>query len=183
LYYVLSIMSLCFIRGTRMKHIYTGEGKGKTTAAIGLAIRAAGAGQKVLFAQVIKKGDSSEISVLEGIPKITVRTFGDGDWIVPGGDAQKEIINIQSALMFVNKNINNFQVVIIDELISAIQLKLITTTKALEFIKAFPEDKELVLTGHGASKRLKEVADLVTEMKEVKHYYQKGTKARKGIEL
>jgi cob(I)alamin adenosyltransferase len=163
--------------------LYTGEGKGKTTAAVGLAVRAAGAGQKVLFAQVIKKGDSSEISVLEGIPKITVKVFGEGEWIQPGRDYAKEKINIQSALMFVNKNINNFQLVIIDELISAIQLKLISAAEVLRFINNFPDDKELVLTGHGAGKKLKEAADLVTEMKPIKHYYQKGTKARKGIEL
>lgn len=165
-----------------MIQLYSGEGKGKTTAAVGLAVRAAGAGRKVLFIQVIKDGQSSEIGMLGAIPKITVKNFGEGERIFPEAKNEKEKENVVMALEFVKKNLANFQLIIIDELLSALSLGLVSESEVIDLMGRFPATTELVLTGHGITEGLIKAADLVTEMKPVKHYYEKGIMARKGIE-
>ena len=164
--------------------VYTGNGKGKTTAALGLAIRAAGAGLKVFIAQFIKMGEYSEINALKRFNDlITVEQFGTGRFI-KGKPSASDIEAARKGLerikaVFVS---NQHNVVIMEEANVAAKLGLLSVEDMLEIMAEKPKDVELVITGRGADSRIIEKADLVTEMKEVKHYFQKGVKARIGIE-
>ncbi len=164
--------------------VYTGNGKGKTTAAIGLSIRAAGAGLKVYIAQFIKMGDYSEIKALRRYSDlITVEQFGLGRFTnrKPAPEdiraAQKGLERVKSVLVS-----DDYDIVIMEEANVAVKLGLIAVQDLLKLIINKPHDKELVITGRGASPRIIENADLVTEMRPIKHYYQKGVPARVGIE-
>lgn len=164
--------------------VYTGNGKGKTTAALGLAIRAAGAGLKVFIAQFIKMGEYSEIKALKRFKDlITVEQFGSGRFIKgkPSASdieaARKGVEKIKTAFTSGQHN-----VVIMEEANVAAGLGVLSVEDILEIMVEKPKDVELVITGRGADSRIIEKADLVTEMKEVKHYFQKGVKARIGIE-
>jgi cob(I)alamin adenosyltransferase len=164
--------------------VYTGNGKGKTTAALGLAIRAAGAGLKVFIAQFIKMGEYSEIKALKRFDDlITVEQFGTGRFIkgkpsAPDIEAARKGLEKIKAIFASNQ----YNVVIMEEANVAAKLELMSVEDILEIIVEKPEEVELVITGRGADSRIIEKADLVTEMKEVKHYFQKGVKARIGIE-
>lgn len=164
--------------------VYTGNGKGKTTAALGLAIRAAGAGLKVFIAQFIKMGEYGEIKALKRFKDlITVEQFGTGRFIKdkPSASdieiARKGIEKIKAAFTS-----GQYNVVIMEEANVAAKLGLLSVENILKIMDEKPKDVELVITGRGADSRIIEKADLVTEMKEVKHYFQKGVKARTGIE-
>jgi len=164
--------------------VYTGNGKGKTTAALGLAIRAAGAGLKVFIAQFIKMGEYSEIKALKRFKGlITVEQFGSGRFIKgkPSASdieaARKGVEKIKAAFTSGQHN-----VIIMEEANVAAALGLLSVEDILKIMDEKPKDVELVITGRGADSRIIEKADLVTEMKEVKHYFQKGVKARIGIE-
>ncbi len=164
--------------------VYTGDGKGKTTAALGLALRAAGAGLKVYIAQFIKSGDYSEIKALSRLAdRITLEQFGLGRFIKAKPSpkdraaAQKGLEAIRSAL-----NSGNYQVVIMEEGNVAAMCGLFPVDEILAIMTQKPGDVELVITGRGADARVIDKADLVTEMKAVKHYYQDGVAARVGIE-
>lgn len=164
--------------------VYTGNGKGKTTAALGLAIRAAGAGLKVFIAQFIKMGEYSEIKALKRFKDlITVEQFGSGRFIkgTPSASdieaARKGVEKIKAAFTSGQHN-----VVIMEEANVAVGLGILSVEDILKIMDEKPKDVELVITGRGADSRIIEKADLVTEMKEVKHYFQKGVKARIGIE-
>ena len=165
-----------------MIQIYTGEGKGKTTASVGLAVRAS-KHCKVLFVQFIKKGNSSEMSVFQSTPNIGCRAFGSGEWVLKDTDIDKEAKNCQKALDYVRSNLKNHDVIIMDEVITAVDLGVVDEGEILKLLNKIPDNKEVILTGRGATEKLIEMADLVTEMKKIKHYYDKGIKARKGIEL
>jgi len=164
--------------------VYTGNGKGKTTAALGLAIRAAGAGLKVFIAQFIKMGEYSEIKALKRFNDlITVEQFGTGRFIKGKPSAS----DIESARKGVEKikaafSLGHHHVVIMEEANVAAKLGVLSVEDILEIMDRKPKDVELVITGRGADFRIIEKADLVTEMKEIKHYFHKGVKARIGIE-
>ena len=167
-----------------MIQVYTGNGKGKTTAALGLALRAVGAGLKVYFAQFIKTGDYSEISALKRLSDgITVEQFGLGGFI--GGDpssgdieaAQKGVAKVKDII-----SSGKYDVVVLDEANIAVTYQLISERDLLDIIDAKLKNMELVITGRGVSAKIIEKADLVTEMKPVKHYFQNGVEARIGIE-
>ena len=164
--------------------VYTGNGKGKTTAAIGLAIRAAGAGLKVFIAQFIKMGDYSEIKALKRFSDlITVEQFGLGRF-TNSQPSQEDIAAARAGIERV-KNVmisDEYNIIILEEANVAAMLGLFPVEELLKLIIDKPFDKELVITGRGAAPRVIENADLVTEMKEIKHYYQKGVRARLGIE-
>lgn len=164
-----------------MIQLYTGEGKGKTTAAVGLAARAAGAGLKVLFVQFVKDGKSSEISSLRKLG-VTVKAYGSGLRIDPQKENKNEKEKINEGINWICGNFKNYDVVIIDEAISAIDLELADEKSLICLAESMAEDHEVVLTGHNASELMIKAADLVTEMQPVKHYYEQGVKARKGIE-
>ncbi len=164
--------------------VYTGDGKGKTTAAIGLAIRAAGAGLKVFIGQFIKMGDFSEIKALGRFSDlITVEQFGHGRF-AKGKPSPEDIEGARKGLGRVMEVLQSdeYRVVILEEANVAVMLGLIGVQELIGVIINKPDDKELVITGRGASPRVIELADLVTEMKVVKHYFQKGVRARVGIE-
>ena len=164
--------------------VYTGDGKGKTTAAIGLAIRAAGAGFKVFIAQFIKMGDYSEIKALKRFADlITVEQFGLGRF-ANGKPLPEDIKAAQKGLERVQSIMQSdvYNVIILEEANVAAKYGLIKVQDLLGLIVNKPFDTELVITGRWASPRIIDSADLVTEMVPIKHYYEKGVPARLGIE-
>lgn len=165
--------------------VYTGDGKGKTTAAIGLAVRAAGAGLKVLFVQFIKGDRYSEIKALEALgDTITVRQYGLGRFI-KGEPAPEDVQAAQRGLAETRAMMgkaSGLDVVVLDEANVAVTCGLFDTEALLAVIDSRPETVELVITGRGADPRVVERADLVTEMRAVKHYFEQGVMARTGIE-
>ncbi len=165
-------------------HIYTGDGKGKTTAAIGLALRAAGAGRKVYIGQFIKGMHYSELSILVRIPEISIHQFGR-DCFIDRQPTAEDISFAQQGLQQIQKAVasGQYQLVILDEINIALYYRLLPIEKIIELIINRPEGIELVLTGRNAPAELIDMADLVTEMKEIKHYYSRGVQARAGIEF
>jgi cob(I)alamin adenosyltransferase len=166
-----------------MIQIYTGDGKGKTTAALGLAIRAAGAGKQVFIGQFIKGLEYCELKSLKKFRNIKVEQFGRGCFI-QGKPAQKDIdlayAGLNRILDIAKKQ--KFDLIILDEINVALDLKLLDLRQVLELVKNTPKKIELVLTGRNAAAELIELADLVSEIKEIKHYFRKGRAARRGIE-
>lgn len=165
-------------------HVYTGNGKGKTTAALGLAVRAACAGKKVYIGQFIKGSKYSELDIVKYIPNITIEQYGRGCFI--GNNPTSEDIKMAKAGLEKAKNViksGSYDIVILDEINIAIHLGLITYKDVIDTIMQSPKDLELVLTGRYAPPQIIEVADLVTDMVEVKHYYKCGVQAREGIEF
>ena len=166
-------------------HIYTGNGKGKTTASLGLALRAVGAGKKVFIGQFVKQGDYSElVAIRKFLPDITIRQFGLDSFIIgePTQDDYKVAHDGLSEIKTVMAS-GEYDLVILDEINIALYFKLFTMREVVDLIGARPTKVEVVLTGRNAPKELIEIADLVTEMKEVKHYFSTGTQAREGIEF
>ncbi|MBF0456533.1 MAG: cob(I)yrinic acid a,c-diamide adenosyltransferase [Nitrospirae bacterium] len=164
-------------------HVYTGDGKGKTTAAVGLSVRALGAGLRVFFAQFIKAAESSEFAALEAFGgRFCLRRFGMG--FIRSAPSQADIDAARAGLTETRDAMlsHSYDIVVLDEINVAVSLGLISSGAIAGLIKDRPEDIELVLTGRGASEEIIAAADLVTELKEIKHYYRNGTKARKGIE-
>ncbi len=164
-------------------HVYTGNGKGKTTAALGLSIRALGAGLKVLLVQFLKKGDFSEIRFLRSQPNIEIKQFGTGKF-VRGHPSKEDIEEAKRGIKEIKDLLDSdrFDVVILDEVNIAVKYGLIDLEIILDLIKTRPEGTEIILTGRGADPKIIEQADLVTEMQEIKHYFKKGIYARIGIE-
>ncbi len=163
--------------------VYTGDGKGKTTASLGLAMRAAGAGLKVYIVQFLKKGDYSEIKAIEKFDTITVEQYGLGKF-VKGKPSEEDLAAGRAGYLKLCKLLtdNQHDVVIAEEGNVALMCGLITEKELLDLIDMKPENVELIITGRGATDAVIDKADLVTEMKEIKHYYQQGVKARVGIE-
>ena len=164
--------------------VYTGDGKGKTTAALGLALRAAGAGLRVYFGQFIKNADYSEIKALARFADcIAVRQFGRGCFLLtePAPEdraaARRALDAIGLALVS-----GDYDLVIADEANVAVALGLNEPDDLVALIDQRPEQAELVLTGRGAPDAVLARADLVTEMRCVRHYYDRGVLARQGIE-
>jgi cob(I)alamin adenosyltransferase len=163
--------------------VYTGNGKGKTTAGLGLAVRGAGAGLKVFVGQFLKQGGYSEIKALSRFDNITVEQFGMGRF-VKGAPSEQEIAAARAGYERLCQILraNTHDLVIVDEGNVAVTCQLISEDELLALIDLKPDHVELVITGRGACQALVDRADLVTEMKDIKHYYQQGVKARKGIE-
>jgi cob(I)alamin adenosyltransferase len=164
--------------------VYTGDGKGKTTAALGLSIRAAGAGLRVFIAQFIKADEYSEIKALKRFSDlITVEQFGLGGFI-GGSPSSGDIEAAQKGIARVKEIISsgNYDVVVLDEANIAVKYKLISEQDLLDIIDAKSNNLELVITGRDAASKIIDKADLVTQMKAVKHYFKNGVEARVGIE-
>ena len=177
--------------------MYIGDGKGKTTAAVGLAVRAAGAGSKVLFAQFVKAAKvtgpgewpvSSELKSFEQIKNITVKVLGRG-FVGILGDKKKHVEHTKAAregLRWLIKQIKSgsYKIIVADELISAVELKLLTQPDVLKVFKLAQKKLDaFAVTGHTKYPRLMKAADLVTEMKMIKHPYYKGILAKRGIDF
>lgn len=170
--------------------VHTGEGKGKTTAAIGLAVRAWGEGLRVLILQFIKGGwKYGELKAIEALreaePHIEVRQCGLGFTQRDSSEMEKHIKAAHEALKDAESEITsgNWDLVILDEINYAVKFGLLTEQDILELLKKKPEELHVVLTGRDARPEVIEQADLVTEMKLIRHPFQKGIKAQKGIEF
>ncbi|NLM07083.1 MAG: cob(I)yrinic acid a,c-diamide adenosyltransferase [Tissierellia bacterium] len=163
--------------------VYTGNGKGKTTAALGLSVRAACSGLNVYIGQFIKGMEYSELRIGEFFPNIKLEQYGRSCFIRRDPN-EEDFEKAKDGLKKLDDALHSggYDVVIADELNIAISYKLIDVEDVLDIIKRKPDNVELIITGRYADERLLEVADLVTEMKEVKHYYKAGVKARRGIE-
>lgn len=166
--------------------IYTGNGKGKTTAAIGQAVRAAGAGLKTYIIQFMKDFPYNESNSLKQLSDwITLEKVGKDDYVFrKEPPPQEEIVNAKIALEIAKEKMlsGKYDLIILDEICVAIYFGLFPVEDVLLFLDAKPENVELILTGRYCPQVFIDRADLVTEMKEVKHYYQKGILSRAGID-
>ena len=170
---------------TGLIHIYCGDGKGKTTAAIGLAVRAAGSGKKVLLLQFFKDGKSSEFAALAHVPGIETvpqtRIFGFSWTLTP--EEKEEARGYYAGLLEeAFRRAGGFDLLVLDEAMSACTTGMIDETRLLALLTGKPAELEVVLTGRNPSQALLDAADYVTEMKKIKHPYERGVAARKGIE-
>ncbi|AIS52036.1 Cob(I)yrinic acid a,c-diamide adenosyltransferase BtuR [Thermoanaerobacter kivui] len=167
--------------------VYTGDGKGKTTASIGLGIRAVGRGFKVYMVQFLKETDTGELHTLKNIENFKVFRFQSSDkffWTL--NEEEKKVLakEMKKAYEFVVDVLENKKcdVLILDEIMAAIHSKMYTVEDVLKLIEIKPKEIELVLTGRSAPQEIIEKADLVTEMKAIKHPFERGIPARYGIE-
>ena len=169
-------------------HIYYGNGKGKTTCSVGLAVRASGCGKKVLFIQFMKTGKSSEIKVIENLPGIEVMeaprmkkfSFKMND------EEKREMLEEDNRVLdLIREKVSgeNYDLLVMDESIGSCHKGFLDEALLIDFLKNKPEHLEVVLTGRHPDDTLMDLADYVTEMHKVKHPYDKGTMARRGIEF
>jgi len=165
-------------------HVYTGDGKGKTTAAIGLGIRAVGAGLRVHMIQFMKGRRYSELDALKHIPGFTVVQFGRDEFVSKKKPEQIDIDLARKGLAHAREVMrkNDCDVLILDEINVAVDYQLLSLPDVLSLINMKPETMELILTGRYAKPELVHQADLVSEMLEIKHPFQKGVPCRKGID-
>jgi len=177
--------------------VYTGTGKGKTTAAVGLAVRAAGHGLRTCFVQFMKRGwESGERAALAKLaPEIEVHVFGAEEWGDRAGSepgtpwwelppSEDDRDQAQEAMVFARQMVvgGEWNIVVLDEVFGALKYGLISLEQILSLICAKPSKVELVLTGRDAPNAVLKAADVVTEMNEIKHPFRRGIQARKGIE-
>jgi len=164
--------------------VYTGRGKGKTTASLGLALRASGAGLRIYICQFLKGKYYCEIAALKKLKNIKVEQFGAKCFIckVP---TKKDIELAKHGLRAAGKAIRSkcYDMVILDEINVALKLGLLKLEDVISLIKSASQKTELILTGRNAHPKILKIADLVSEIKDKKHYYKKGVKARRGIEF
>jgi cob(I)alamin adenosyltransferase len=166
--------------------VYTGDGKGKTSAAFGLALRAIGRGFKVYVIQFIKGGfDYGELYAVKHLPNLELKSFGQGKFVTQTPPSEKDVGLAKEAFTLAKQVVKSgeYDVVVLDEINVAVHLGLLDVKEVVNLLKNKPAYVELVLTGRYAPKEIIENADLVTEMKEIKHPFTKGVKPRKGIEL
>ncbi len=171
-------------------HIYTGEGKGKTTAGLGLCLRAAGSGLKVLIARFLKTNNSAELTALEHFDNVELvpneKSFGfSKTW---KDDPEKKALakEYYSAMLdaALRQAVNGYyDVLMLDEIIASVRLGVVDTEQLLEFLKNKPDNLEVIMTGRDPIPELIELADYVSEIKKIKHPFDQGIIARKGIEF
>ncbi len=165
--------------------VYTGNGKGKTTCSLGLVLRACGARKRVYIGQFMKGDDYSEIKAIrEFLPQVTLEQYGNENFVTYANLSEQEIneakLGFNKAMAAIKSG--EYDVVVLDEINVAVFMELVSEEEALSLIDARHEHCELIMTGRYASEKIKERADLVTEMKEIKHYFTQGVMAREGIE-
>lgn len=165
--------------------VYTGNGKGKTTASIGLGMRAVGDGAKVFMIQFMKGRRYSEIDAIAKIENFTIEQHGRDEFVSKEDPEQIDLDLAREGFEVAKKIVarGEHDLVILDELNVAVDFGLLGIDEVMELMEIKPEKMEMVLTGRYAHDRIIERADLVTEMREIKHFYQKGVEARKGIEF
>ncbi len=168
--------------------VYTGDGKGKTTAALGQGLRACGRGLKVCMVQFLKSGDTGELHSVEKLhPLFEIFRFERERgffWTLSAEEKQELKEDIDKGFSFIKGVIaeDRCDILIIDELLGVLGNRLLEVDQVVELFKAKPDTMEIIVTGRNVPDKLLELADLVTEMKEIKHYYKKGIAAREGIE-
>ena len=193
------------INKTGYVQVYTGNGKGKTTAALGITMRASGAGMKIAFIQFMKALGYSEQKILPTLPGVTWKTLGKPFFIAKAGSISEEELAEYGDMCVVFEEGNppaeyvkmisdgfaearemvlsgEYDMVVLDEINCAMFFGLLDVEEVLELIRNKPAHTELILTGRCAPEEIIEAADLVTEMREIKHYYNDGVQARRGIE-
>ena len=171
--------------GPGYTHVYTGDGKGKTTASFGLALRAVGNELTVLVIQFMKGPEmTGERRAARHLPGMEVRPMGRDGLLHPGDIMERDRTLATEALESVVSEMTEgrWDMLILDELNTACALGLVPVERVLQLMDLKPDGMELVLTGRGAPEKVVEKADLVTEMREIKHYYQQGVQAREGVE-
>ena len=163
--------------------VYTGNGKGKTTAALGIALRAACAGNRVFMGQFMKGQDYSEMKACEYLPGFESEQFGDVCF-VKGKPSEKDFLMARKGLSRMKEVLisGKYDMVIFDEINTALYFELVSVNETIDVIDTRPDKTEIILTGRYAPQEIIDKADLVTEMLEVKHYYSEGVEARTGIE-
>ena len=170
---------------TGLIHLYCGDGKGKTTAALGLAVRCAGSGRRVLLLQFFKDGRSSEFAALDRVPGITVipqtRSFGFS-WTLSDEEKAEARAYYSGLLEEAFARSADFDLLVLDEAMSAVSTGMVNQDRLLELLSGKGEGLEVVLTGRDPSQALLDAADYVTEMRLIKHPFQRGVPAREGIE-
>lgn len=168
-----------------LMHIYCGEGKGKTTAAMGLALRAAGAGKRVLVLQFFKDGSSSEIGVLSSLPGVDVveqkRRFGFF-WTLSDQEKAQAREYYSALLEEVMAKSGAYDLLVLDEAMSACANGVIREERLLALLDGRAEGLEVVLTGRNPSQAMVDQADYITEMRKIKHPFERGVPARLGVE-
>jgi len=165
--------------------VVTGNGKGKTTAAFGQALRAVGQGYKVLVVQFMKGRQYGEfVAAQKYLPRLTIRRFGLDSFVMRDNPAPMDVELARQGLEFAEKAIvsGDYDMVILDEINVAVDFKLISIQEVVNLIKSKPAAVDLILTGRYAAKEIITLADTVSEVKEIKHHYQAGIKERAGIE-
>ena len=170
-----------------MLHVYYGNGKGKTTAAVGLAVRAAGAGMNVLFMQFLKDGSSSEIGILQDIGNMRVITCKScGGFVFSMNDTEKETVCHEHDEMLKNADdslkSHSAYMIVLDEFADAYDMGMLSTEKAEDLINKYADTNEIVVTGHSLPRFLSEKARYITLMQAEKHPFNDGISARKGVE-
>ncbi|MBR2264208.1 MAG: cob(I)yrinic acid a,c-diamide adenosyltransferase [Firmicutes bacterium] len=168
-------------------HIYMGEGKGKTTAAAGLALRCAGQGGRVMVMQFLKAGDSGELAAFEDVDGITVLPspgYYGFTWEMSERDKEDAARMYSQAMdnLVFNAQQGQFSLIVLDEIIAAVSGGILTDAQVLEWLEDLPDEPDIVLTGRYPSDELLAVGDYITEMRKIKHPYDQGLHARKGIE-
>jgi cob(I)alamin adenosyltransferase len=169
----------------RLVHIYTGDGKGKTTAAMGLAVRALGRGWTVGVIQFMKTGETGEADFFRGVSGIEFRAFGHAGFVDPGKPSEEDRNAAKSGFGLADEWIRNrrFDLVVLDEILQAVRCGVLSAGRVLSLLEDKPDEVEVVLTGRNAPNELIQKADLVSDIREVKHPYAAGTPARRGIEF
>ena len=164
--------------------LYTGDGKGKTTAALGAALRAAGHGKRVLVIQFMKGRLYGELAAVEGIEGFTIEQYGRDEFVDPKNPEQIDIELAGKGWKRAMEVLGDeeLDLLVLDEINVAVSFGLIELDAVVEFVKTKPERLELILTGRYAPDELIELADTVTEMKEITHHFRNGVEARKGVE-
>lgn len=166
--------------------VYTGNCKGKTTAALGLALRAVGRGLKVYMIQFMKGGGpyGEHLAAELLAPLLTIIPTGRAGWIDKDNPAEDDRRLAAEAMVLARQALTSggFDIVILDEINGAVGFGLLSVEEVLDLMRSKPSRVELILTGRNADERIIEAADLVTEMREIKHYYKNGVPARIGIE-
>lgn len=168
--------------------VYTGNGKGKTTAAVGLAVRAAGNGLRVFMVQFLKSSHTGELESAKKLePNFQIFRFEKKRgffWTLNDEQKAELKVEIQEAFRFCSEALgeNRCDVLIMDEIMGALSNNLVSKEQLLELLDRKPENVEIILTGRNVPQEIIDKADLVTEMKDIKHYFSKGVPAREGIE-
>jgi len=166
--------------------VFTGDGKGKTSAALGIVLRALGHGFRVYITYFMKGGEYpyGERRILSQLPNVTMASFGSKEFIDPASIKPEEIEQAKQALSAARQAMlsGNYDLVVLDEVNLAVAWKLVELDEVIRLINDKPQNVELILTGRQADTKLVKLADLVTEMLNIKHPYSKGITARKGID-